>query len=69
MPLSEIERKKIANRFKKDEEISRLMGEAVRRALAEHKRKSNSIAVWEGGKVVIVKGEDITVDEEPKAEE
>lgn len=67
--MSEIERKKIANRFKKDEEISRLMGEAVRRALAEHKRKSNSIAVWEGGKVVIVKGEDITVDEEPKAEE
>lgn len=67
--MSEIERKKIANRFKKDEEISRLMGEAVRRALAEHKRKSNSIAVWEGGKVVIVKGEDIQVDEEPKDEE
>lgn len=67
--MSEIERKKIANRFKKDEEVSRLMGEAVRRALAEHKRKSNSIAVWEGGKVVIVKGEDIQVDEEPKIEE
>jgi len=69
MALSEVERRKIANRFRKDEEISRLMGEAVRRALAEHKRKSNSIAVWDNGKVVIVKGEDIKVDEDPKIEE
>lgn len=67
--MSEVERRKIANRFRKDEEISRLMGEAVRRALAEHKRKSNSIAVWDNGKVVIVKGEDIKVDEDPKIEE
>jgi hypothetical protein len=67
MPVSEIERKKIANRFNKDEEVSRLMGEAVRRALAEHKRKSNSIAVWRNGKVVIVPSEQIPV-QKPKDE-
>ena len=57
--MSEIDRKKMANRFTKEEEVSRLMGEAVRKALAEHKRKSNSIAVWRGGQVVIVPSEDI----------
>lgn len=61
--MSEIDRKKIANRFNKDDEVSRLMGEAVRKALAEHKRKSNSIAVWRGGKVVIVPSEEIAVDD------
>jgi hypothetical protein len=70
MPMSEIDRKKIANRFTKDDEISRLMGQAVRKALAEHKSKSNSIAVWRGGKVVIVPSEDIPEDgnkgEEPE---
>lgn len=67
--MNEIERRKIANRFRKDEEISRLMGEAVRRALAEHKRKSNSIAFWDNGKVVILKSEDIKLGEDAKTEE
>ncbi len=62
--MSEFERKKIANRFSKDEEVSRLMGEAVRKALAEHKLKSNSIAVWRGGKVVIVPSTEIPVKTE-----
>ncbi len=64
--MSEIDRKKIANRFSKDEEVSRLMGEAVRKALAEHKLKSNSIAVWRGGKVVIVPSDQIPVAKEER---
>lgn len=60
--MSEIDRKKIANRFNKDDEVSHLMGVAVRKALAEHKLKSNSIAVWRGGKVVIVPSEEIPVE-------
>ena len=66
MPMSEIDRKKIANRFNKDDEVSHLMGAAVRKALAEHKLKSNSIAVWRGGKVVIVPSEEIPEPEPPQ---
>ncbi|MEJ5170736.1 MAG: hypothetical protein WHU10_07095 [Fimbriimonadales bacterium] len=64
--MSHLDRKKLANRFEQDEEVSRAVREAVHRALAEHKRKSNSIAVWKNGKVVILESHEIPVDDEVK---
>lgn len=58
------EREKVVNRFVDDEEVDTAVKEAVRRALAEHKRKGNAIAVWEEGEVRIVSPEEIQVPEE-----
>lgn len=61
--MNPIDRKKLANRFDTDEEVSQAMRDAVHKALADHKRKSNSIAVWKNGKVVIVPSTEIPVEE------
>lgn len=61
--MNPIDRKKLANRFDTDEEVSQAMRDAVHKALADHKRKSNSIAVWKNGKVVIVPSAEIPVEE------
>ncbi|HCE00775.1 MAG TPA: hypothetical protein DER07_07000 [Armatimonadetes bacterium] len=61
-----MDRKKFANRFEQDDEVSRAVREAVHRALAEHKRKSNSIAVWKNGKVVILESHEIPVEDPSK---
>ncbi|MCX7798914.1 MAG: hypothetical protein N2109_01060 [Fimbriimonadales bacterium] len=67
--MSQPERKKLANRFEQDDEVSRAVREAVHRALAEHKRKSNSIAVWRNGRVVILQSHEIPVEEPTKKSE
>ncbi|MCA1946955.1 MAG: hypothetical protein LDL56_03055 [Armatimonadetes bacterium] len=64
--MSHLDRKKFANRFEQDDEVSRAVREAVHRALAEHKRKSNSIAVWKNGKVVILESHEIPVEDPSK---
>ncbi len=63
--MNPIDRKKLANRFEEDDEVSEAMREAIHRALADHKRKSNSIAVWKNGKVVILASHEIQIDEKP----
>ncbi|MBV9851990.1 MAG: hypothetical protein JO250_20180 [Armatimonadetes bacterium] len=43
--------------------MDRLAQEAVRDALREHKRRGESVVVWQDGKVVTLAPEDIPVDE------
>ena len=45
-----------------DEEVGHALGMAVRKALREHKRLGQSVAVWQDGKVVTLAPEDIPVD-------
>ncbi len=45
------------------EAIEGILREAVRRALIEHKRAGNPVAVWQNGRVVILQPEEISVDE------
>jgi hypothetical protein len=46
------------------EAIERILQAAVQRELLIHKRLGNPIAVWKGGKVVIVPPEEIVVSPE-----
>lgn len=57
-------RKRLAERFLSDEELDRAVKEAVRRALIEHKRKRNTVAIWENGKVKIIPAEQIPIPED-----
>ncbi len=45
--------------------IEEVLRGAVRRALLEHKRAGNPIAIWKDGAVVIVPPEEILVDDAP----
>ncbi len=46
------------------EAIEGILREAVRRALVEHKRAGNPVAVWQNDRVVILQPEEIPVDED-----
>ena len=48
--------------FSDDARIDVLAKEAVRDALREHKRKGQSVVVWQDGKVVTLAPEDIPVE-------
>lgn len=43
----------------KGDAIDQLFRAAVRRALIEHKKAGNTVAVWRQGKVVLLKPDDI----------
>jgi hypothetical protein len=58
--VNEASRKQLAERFQ-SEEIDLVVQEAVRRALAEHKRKRNSVVIWREGRVVLLSPEQIPV--------
>ena len=45
--------------FRNGEDLDRKIKQAVREALAEHKRKRQRVAAWDGKAVVIVRPEDI----------
>ena len=45
-----------------DARLDYLAKEAVRDALREHKRRGQSIAIWQDGRVVTLAPEDIPVD-------
>ena len=45
--------------FRNGEDLDRKIKQAVREALAEHKRKRHRVAAWDGKAVVIVRPEDI----------
>lgn len=53
-----------ASRINDDREVDSAVKEAVRKALAEHKRKGNPIAVWKGGQVALVKPDEIEIGAE-----
>lgn len=44
-------------------EIEGILRRAVRSALLEHKRAGNPIASWKDGKVVLIRPEDIPVED------
>jgi hypothetical protein len=46
-------------------EIEEVLRAAVRRAVLEHKRAGNPIAVWKEGRVTIVPPEEIILDDSP----
>ena len=48
--------------FSDDARIDVLAKEAVRDALREHKRKGQSVVVWQDGKIVTLAPEDIPVE-------
>ena len=48
--------------FENDDEVDKSLGNAVRDALREHKRKGQSVVVWQDGKVVTLAPEDIPVE-------
>ena len=48
--------------FSDDARIDSLAKEAVRDALREHKRKGQSVVIWQEGKVVTLAPEDIPAD-------
>lgn len=48
--------------FSDDASIDALAKEAVRDALREHKRKGQSVVVWQDGKIVTLAPEDIPVE-------
>jgi hypothetical protein len=54
----------IEKEFREGTRIDAALKRAVRRALLEHKRAGNPVAVWRDGKLQIVSPEDIRVDEE-----
>lgn len=51
--------------FADGREIDAALARAVRKALLEHKRAGNPIAVWQDGCVVWIPPEEIVVDEPP----
>jgi hypothetical protein len=48
--------------FENDDEVERSQGSAVRNALREHKRKGQSVVIWQDGKIVTLAPEDIPVE-------
>ena len=48
--------------FENDDEVDKSLGNAVRDALREHKRKGQSVVVWQDGKIVTLAPEDIPVE-------
>ena len=49
--------------FSEGTEIDRALVKAVQKALLEHKRAGNPIAVWQDGEVVWIPAEEIEVEE------
>lgn len=56
----------LAQRFQADDEVDSVVKRAVRMALAEHKRKNQSVAVWREGEVVMLEPKDIPSNEGDK---
>lgn len=60
---SEFEEDKISAAFRDRDKITQALASGVRKALLEHKKLGNSVAVWRDGKVVWIPPEEIPVDE------
>lgn len=68
-PLSEREsrrqdRETIADRFVSDDEVDKVVTDAVRNAIREHARKGHEVVVWEDGRPVWKPAPEV----EPKSE-
>ena len=64
--MSVAEKKTIDELFRDGKEIDTALRNAVQQALLQHKRAGNPVAEWRDGKVVLIKPEDIVVEEKQK---
>ena len=61
--MSVAEKKTIDELFRDGKEIDTALRNAVQQALLQHKQAGNPVAEWRDGKVVLIKPEDIVVEE------
>jgi isoaspartyl peptidase/L-asparaginase-like protein (Ntn-hydrolase superfamily) len=61
--MSVAEKKTIDELFRDGKEIDTALRNAVQQALLQHKKAGNPVAEWRDGKVVLIKPEDIVVEE------
>ena len=61
--MSVAEKKTIDELFRDGKEIDSALRNAVQQALLQHKKAGNPVAEWRDGKVVLIKPEDIVVEE------
>ena len=64
--MSVAEKKTIDELFRDGKEIDAAMKKAVQEALRQHKKAGNPVAEWRDGKIVLIKPEDIVVEENQK---
>jgi isoaspartyl peptidase/L-asparaginase-like protein (Ntn-hydrolase superfamily) len=64
--MSVAEKKTIDELFRDGKEIDTALRNAVQQALLQHKKAGNPVAEWRDGKVVLIKPEDIVVEEKHK---
>jgi hypothetical protein len=64
--MSVAEKKTIDELFRDGKEIDSALRNAVQQALLQHKKAGNPVAEWRDGKVVLIKPEDIVVEEKQK---
>ena len=64
--MSVAEKKTIDELFRDGKEIDTALRNAVQQALLQHKNAGNPVAEWRDGKVVLIKPEDIVVEEKQK---
>jgi len=64
--MSVAEKKTIDELFRDGKEIDTALRNAVQQALLQHKKAGNPVAEWRDGKVVMIKPEDIVVEEKQK---
>lgn len=61
--MSVSEKKTIDELFRDGKEIDKALKKAVQHALLQHKKAGNPVAAWRDGKVVLIKPEDIVVED------
>ena len=61
--MSVAEKKTIDELFRDGKEIDAALRNAVQQALMQHKKAGNPVAEWRDGKVVLIKSEDIVLEE------
>jgi hypothetical protein len=64
--MSVAEKKTIDELFRDGKEIDSALRNAVQQALLQHKKAGNPVAEWRDGKVILIKPEDIVVEEKQK---
>jgi len=58
--IKKVKSKKLLIEF--GDRIDRAFTKAVENALLEHKRAGNTVAVWRGGKVILIQPEEIVLN-------
>jgi hypothetical protein len=64
--MSVAEKKTIDELFRDGKEIDSALRNAVQQALLQHKKAGNPVVEWRDGKVILIKPEDIVVEEKQK---